>query len=144
MIHWFYGQPGSGKTTLAKAMISNSPQLEFKKYIHIDGDEMRDIFNNKDYSKEGRLNNLRNVNNIARFLEYKGYDVFVSVVAPYNDIRDELRDLDINYYYVHTTETRGREDYFASDFEFNDSDIKINTTNKSVTQSLNEVFTIHR
>ena len=114
MIHWFYGQPGSGKTTLAKAMISNSPQLEFKKYIHIDGDEMRDIFNNKDYSKEGRLNNLRNVNNIARFLEYKGYDVFVSVVAPYNDIRDELRDLDINYYYVHTTETRGREDYFAS------------------------------
>lgn len=144
MIHWFYGQPGSGKTTLAKAMISNSPQLEFKKYIHIDGDEMRDIFNNKDYSKEGRLNNLRNVNNIARFLEYKGYDVFVSVVAPYNDIRDELRDLDVNYYYVHTTETRGREDYFASDFEFNDSDIKINTTNKSVTQSLNEVFTIHR
>ena len=144
MIHWFYGQPGSGKTTLAKAMISNSPQLEFKKYIHIDGDEMRDIFNNKDYSKEGRLNNLRNVNNIARFLEYKGYDVFVSVVAPYNDIRDELRDLDINYYYVHTTETRGREDYFASDFEFNDSDIKINTTNKSVTESLNEVFTIHR
>lgn len=144
MIHWFYGQPGSGKTTLAKAMISNSPQLEFKKYIHIDGDEMRDIFNNKDYSKEGRLNNLRNVNNIARFLEYKGYDVFVSVVAPYNDIRDELRDLDVNYYYVHTTETRGREDYFASDFEFNDSDIKINTTNKSVTESLNEVFTIHR
>ena len=144
MIHWFYGQPGSGKTTLAKAMISNSPQLEFKKHIHIDGDEMRDIFNNKDYSKEGRLNNLRNVNNIARFLEYKGYDVFVSVVAPYNDIRDELRDLDVNYYYVHTTETRGREDYFASDFEFNDSDIKINTTNKSVTQSLNEVFTIHR
>jgi serine/threonine-protein kinase RIO1 len=105
---------------------------------------MRTIFNNKDYSKEGRLNNLRNVNNIARFLEYKGYDVFVSVVAPYNDIRDELRDLDINYYYVHTTETRGREDYFASDFEFNDSDIKINTTNKSVTESLNEVFTIHR
>lgn len=144
MIHWFYGQPGSGKTTLAKAMISNSPQLEFKKHIHIDGDEMRTIFNNKDYSKEGRLNNLRNVNNIARFLEYKGYDVFVSVVAPYNDIRDELRDLDVNYYYVHTTETRGREDYFASDFEFNDSDIKINTTNKSVTESLNEVFTIHR
>ena len=41
MIYWFYGQPGSGKTTLAKSMIGQLPQLVFKKHVHIDGDEMR-------------------------------------------------------------------------------------------------------
>lgn len=144
MIYWFYGQPGSGKTTLAKSMIGQLPQLVFKKHVHIDGDEMRKIFDNKDYSKEGRLKNLRNVNNIVRFLDYKGFEVFVSVVAPYNEIRDELRDLDINYYHVHTNEIRGREDYFASDFESNDSDYKIDTTHKSPIDCINEILTIHR
>ena len=70
--------------------------------------------------------------------------MFVSVVAPYNEIRDELRDLDINYYHVHTSEIRGREDYFASDFESNDSDYKIDTTHKKPIDCINEILTIHR
>lgn len=144
MIYWFYGQPGAGKTTLAKAL---KEQLEFNNHRmvqHIDGDELRHIFDNKDYSKEGRLKNLRNVNNIARYLSYKGWDVVISVVAPYNETRDELRDLDIEFYYVHTTETRGREDFFVSDFEINSDDPKLDTTNKSVLETLHEIFTIHR
>lgn len=144
MIYWFYGQPGAGKTTLAKAL---KEQLEFNNHRmvqHIDGDELRHIFDNKDYSKEGRLKNLRNVNNIARYLSYKGWDVVISVVAPYNETRNELRDLDIEFYYVHTTEERGREDFFVNDFEINSEDLKLDTTNKSVLQTLNEIFTIHR
>ena len=144
MIYWFYGQPGSGKTTLAKALKEQLELNNHRMVQHIDGDELRHIFDNKDYSKEGRLKNLRNVNNIARYLSYKGWDVVISVVAPYNETRNELRDLDIEFYYVYTTETRGREDFFVNDFEINSDDLKLDTTNKSVLQTLNEIFTIHR
>ena len=52
MIYWFYGQPGAGKTTLGNALQERlnkkSPHL---KIIRIDGDEMREIFQNKDYLK---------------------------------------------------------------------------------------------
>lgn len=144
MIYWFYGQPGSGKTTLAKALKEQLELNNHRMVQHIDGDELRHIFDNKDYSKEGRLKNLRNVNNIARYLNHKGWDVVISVVAPYNETRNELRDLDIEFYYVYTTEERGREDFFVNDFEINSEDLKLDTTNKSVLQTLNEIFTIHR
>ena len=65
MIIWLYGQPGAGKTTLANTL---------KTYIdavHIDGDDIRTLFDNKDYSKEGRIKNLTLANNIVRFLDSK-------------------------------------------------------------------------
>jgi adenylylsulfate kinase-like enzyme len=144
MIYWFYGQPGSGKTTLAKALKEHLELNNHRMVQHIDGDELRHIFDNKDYSKEGRLKNLRNVNNIARYLSYKGWDVVISVVAPYKETRNELRDLDVEFYYVHTNEDRGREDFFVERFEVDCRDQKLDTTNKSVLQTLNEIFTIHR
>ena len=144
MIYWFYGQPGAGKTTLAKALKEHLELNNHRMVQHIDGDEMRHIFDNKDYSKEGRLKNLQNINNIIRFLHHKGWDVVVSVVAPYNETRNQLRDLDIEFYYVHTTEERGREDFFANRFEVDYRDKKIDTTNKSVLETLHEIFTIHR
>ena len=55
MIYNLIGQPHSGKTTLAKhlktALEINNPQ---RKALIIDGDDLRKILNNKDYSKEGR------------------------------------------------------------------------------------------
>ena len=48
MIYWFTGQPGAGKTTLSKHLISYLENTE--KVIHIDGDDLRLIFENKDFS----------------------------------------------------------------------------------------------
>jgi adenylylsulfate kinase-like enzyme len=49
MIYWFTGQPGHGKTVLAKMLKEyiecNHPT---KKLFHIDGDDLRDILVNKD------------------------------------------------------------------------------------------------
>ena len=93
MIYWFYGQPGSGKTTLGNALKEKLlNNYEYSNIIRIDGDEMRNIFQNKDYSEQGRRNNLRKVNDLIRFLYHKDYTVIVSVVAPYKDVRDEIKD----------------------------------------------------
>lgn len=140
MIYWFYGQPGSGKTTLGNALKEKLlNHYEYSNIIRIDGDEMRNIFQNKDYSEQGRRNNLRKVNDLIRFLYHKDYTVIVSVVAPYKDVRDEIKDLNPIMIYLHTSEIRGREDYFAKDLVVGEDDIQIDTTNKSIIQALNEI-----
>lgn len=144
MIYWFYGQPGAGKTTLARALKEHLEYNNHRVVQHIDGDEMRSIFKNTDYSKEGRMNNLRKVNDLIRFLDFKGFDVVVSVVAPYMDVRDEILDLNPQMIYVHTTEIRGREDYFADEFEISGEDINIDTTSRTPLDCLNEIFTLYR
>ena len=114
MIYWFYGQPGSGKTTLAKSL------LEKIDAIHIDGDDVRKIFNNQDYSKDGRIKNLTNINNIVRFLDHKGFNVVVSVVSPYKEMREEFKKScgdSIVEIYVHTNRKRQREQFKVEGYE---------------------------
>ena len=142
MIYWFYGQPGAGKTTLGNALAER--YKPWNKLIRIDGDVMRNIFQNKDYSDEGRRKNLRKVNDIARFLHYNDYIVIISVVAPIKEIREEIRDLNPRMIYVFTNEIRGREDYFAKDFEVNDRDFSINTDNTNPQKCINEVLAFYR
>ena len=130
MILWFYGQPGAGKTTLANAL-----NLRING-IQVDGDDVRNVFNNKDYSKEGRIKNLTLINNIVRFLDHKNFDVIVSVVSPYQEIRDQMLDLDIKYFYVYTSEIRGKEQFFVKDLEIGKNDIMLDTTNKTIDEVL--------
>jgi len=53
MIYWLTGQPGAGKTTLAKWMVA---ALQGDAIL-VDGDDIREIFDNKDYSEIGRRKN---------------------------------------------------------------------------------------
>ena len=57
MIYYLIGQPGAGKTTIANEMITNPKRDTFAAY-HIDGDDIRDLFDNKDYSEQGRRRNI--------------------------------------------------------------------------------------
>lgn len=140
MVYWFYGQPGSGKTTLAKTL---SEHLQFnlhRQVFHIDGDTLRLLFGNTNYSRDGRVENIRRAISIARYLDHTGYDVIISLVAPYKDVRNELKELArCQYFYVHTSETRGRENFFSPEMEIDGDDVKIDTTSKSPIECLSEV-----
>ena len=95
-------------------------QTHSEKTILIDGDQLRDIFKNVNYGKEGRVENIKRAQNIAKFLHYQGYYVVVALVAPYKDLRDEFKtEMQNNLVeiYVHTNTERGRESYFVSDYE---------------------------
>lgn len=137
MIILLFGQPASGKTTLSDALtekkISYTEQY-FQKYgidgsiitrwygkkvIKIDGDKWREITKNKDYSKQGRLINLKGAFDMALYLEKEGYVVVLSFVTPYQELRDYLKDNaeDLLQFHLTYSGNRGRDDRFAPDFE---------------------------
>ena len=146
MIIWLTGQPGSGKTTLATEFIKHVKK-DNTKIINIDGDDLRNISKNKDYSKEGRIKNISTAISIMRFLANKDYICIVSIVAPYRFLRDELKDefpfLEV---YLFTDQKRGREHFFAQDYEppVDPKHLSIDTGKLTIKESLNEILNVYR
>ena len=143
MIYWFTGQPCAGKTVLANMLKKEHLPNAFR----IDGDEMRELFTNKDYSIKGRVENVGTAQRIAHYLHNQGYTVIVSLVSPYIDQREDFKDLlgdDIKEIYVYTTEKRER-DHFASDAyvapykNYIDINTNFDTPIKSLKKILSEI-----
>ncbi len=148
MIFWFTGQPGSGKTTLANKLIDViSSENSKAKIINIDGDDLRSISKNKDYSKAGRIKNISTAISIVRFLANKGYICVISIVAPYRFLRDELKE-DFNFLevYLHTDEIRGREDFFAEDYEkpIDPNTLSLDTGKLNIKECIDEILDVYR
>ena len=149
MVLWFTGQPGSGKTTLTKKFIDDKligfMKVHPMRIVHIDGDDLREIVDNKDYSEKGRRENIYLAMNLARFMDNKGFTVIVSLVSPYRDQREELKmERNIGEFYLHTTEIRGKEDYFVEGYEpplHNFTDID---TDKPIEECIDEILNVYR
>ena len=139
MIIWFTGQPGSGKTTICKRILWDKPGV-----FHIDGDDLRDLFDNKDYSESGRRKNIELAQQIAQYLHKKGSDVVVSLVSPYKDQRDKFKEKmgdNLVEVYVYTSEVRGREDFFVNDYQQpTEKYLDLDTTNESIEESTKKVL----
>ncbi len=140
MIIWITGQPGSGKTTICEEIL----RLRDHRVFHIDGDDIRDLFDNKDYSEQGRRKNIELAQQIAQYLHNQGKDVLVSLVSPYKDQRDRFKEKmgdNMVEVYLHTTEIRGREDFFVKEYEKpTERYLSINTTNETVEESTKKVL----
>jgi adenylylsulfate kinase len=105
---------------------------------------LRDLFDNKDYSEQGRRKNIQLAQQIAEYLTNKGEDVLVSLVSPYKDQRDKFKVKmgdNIVEVYVHTSEIRGREDFFVREYEQPTKNyLDIDTTNESIEVSVKKVL----
>ena len=123
MIYWFTGQPAHGKTVLGRKLhryLQTEKKNWRKDVFHLDGDHLREITVNKDYSEQGRINNIRNAQMICEYLHLHNCDVVVSLVAPYKWLRDEFKERmngEITEIYVHTTEPRERDHFKVEGYE---------------------------
>jgi adenylylsulfate kinase len=141
MVILFYGQPASGKTTLADAYVLKNWEKHLG-IIRIDGDKWRDITKNKDYSKEGRIRNLKGAFDMALYLEQLGYTPILSFVTPYDELRQYLKDNSnkLIEVYLEYSEDRGRTSYFAKDFEIPTIEcLKMNTSDLSIDECVNKI-----
>ena len=92
MIYWITGRAKSGKTTLAYEMISGFKK-EGKPVLLLDGDDVREQFNNQDYSNFARTNHIMNIANFAAIAEKQGIIVIIALISPIRSIRVKARKL---------------------------------------------------
>jgi adenylylsulfate kinase-like enzyme len=152
MIIVLFGQPTSGKTTLAKSYQMRL-FLDYGVSVPIvDGDDIRAMFNNQDYSKEGRIKNLNRISDIATFLNKQYHVVLVSAVYPIAEARtylDQLNPEQVIWVYLTYQGERGREANHVKDYEIpNEFEmpnlLNLNTTNNDVEQCTQKIRAFHR
>jgi adenylylsulfate kinase-like enzyme len=146
-IIWLTGQPGSGKTTLANSIAEEVNNRDNTlQTIIVDGDDLRSLTVNKDYSKAGREKNITTAQQIAHFLFNKKFFVIVSLVAPYRNLREKFKGMtSVLEVYLHTTEIRGRENFFADDYEIPTANfLNLDTTNKNIKECVDEILDVYR
>ena len=133
MIIVLFGQPHSGKSTLAAELNAHN----------IDGDKLRELFSNKDYSKEGRIKNLNRASDIAHYLNSVGEPVVLSLVYPYKEARDYLNSLtnDVLWVYLIYSGERGRENFHVKDFDTPDEEdvLCLDTSKLSIEECVNAI-----
>lgn len=149
-LYWFTGQAGAGKTVLANLLKKHFEKLPIdktigKKYVIIDGDDIRAIYENKDYSIEGRKANVDFVQKLCLFLIKNDITPIVCMVSPFakqrEDFINENNGVEI---FVTTKEIRGREHYHVEYFEKPDLSrenvVVIDTTSSRDSESFGRLY----
>lgn len=95
---WFTGISGSGKSTLAIALKEELDKLSIKTQI-IDGDETRKAVGHLfGHTKEERMKMFSVNRLVAQYLKENDICTLVAVVAPFKEIRENLREYFGNAY----------------------------------------------
>ena len=155
MIYWFTGQPAAGKTVLGKKLhkfLQTEKRNWRKSVFHVDGDHLREIYQNKDYSEKGRRLNITNAQALVEYLHKCECDVVVSLVAPYLDLRESFKDKfgdDIVEIYVHTTQVRERDHFHVANYEppqinFIDVDTTKDSPDNSFSKLINHLTKLNK
>lgn len=103
-IIWLTGNSGAGKTTLANEVCSKLKK-NGQNVMILDGDEIRDIFKNTGFERAARIQHIKDVGKMAVFLKKQGIIPIVSLISPYQEARDYVREIsseDFTEIYVST------------------------------------------
>ncbi len=94
------GLSGAGKTTIAKALVA---ALQAKKHnpILLDGDEVRTAIQLTLFDEAARKQHNRSVGALAALLQKQGHIVIVALIAPYREVRNEIRSNCACFYEVY-------------------------------------------
>lgn len=146
-IYWFTGQPGAGKTVLGKKLVEflGTEKRNWRSNVfHVDGDDLRALTINQNYTKEGRIQNIRNAQMIAEYVYKNGCDVVVTLVSPYLEIREEFKQRignDLYEFYVHTSKKRERDEFKVDDYEApTQKFMDVDTTKDNPIQSFTKII----
>lgn len=141
-----FGQPGSGKSTLAKELCRQFNSDWESSHI-VDGDSVRSIFSNTDYSREGRMKNLARISELAKYMSYQVDLVVVAAVYPYKNSREYLNSIHPHTTWVYLTfdGARGREAYFSREFEEPSGNfMALNTSKYGIKECAEKIRAFHR
>lgn len=91
MILFFIGLPGSGKTTIGKAVYDKIKHHRINT-VFLDGDTFRKLFEDDlDYSLEGRMRNLRRMLAFCKTLDEQKINVVCCVLSVFPDFLEKYR-----------------------------------------------------
>lgn len=160
-VYWLTGLPGAGKTTIGKALVARL-RAATEQVVHLDGDELRQVFDDYGYSREARLKLATQYAKLATLLANQGTTVVVSTVSLFHEIHDLNRENNTHYFEVFVnppqqvlTERNQKKLYATEDCPVNpkivgqgitpefptDPDLNIDSHLLSVEQSVQQILT---
>jgi adenylylsulfate kinase-like enzyme len=101
MVIWFIGMSASGKTTISTKFISMLKMHTNKQIYHLDGDNIRFLFNNTDYSIQGRELNAKILSELSKFLQSDKVVIVASVLSIFPLWQKWNRENIHNYYEIY-------------------------------------------
>lgn len=93
---WITGLSGAGKTTVGK-MLYEHIRKNKSNIVLLDGDILRQVYQDNTYSKEGRVELTYRNGRLCKMLNDQGIDVIICCVAMFDECRAWNRDNIINY-----------------------------------------------
>ena len=94
--YWITGLSGAGKTTIG-VMLRDYMKNKGRQVVILDGDEIREVLKNEDYTREGRIKIALQYGGLSRWLNMQGVDVVACTVSMYDIVRNWNRNNIENY-----------------------------------------------
>lgn len=85
-VYWITGLSGAGKTTVGTRLYGYLKERQ-NDVVRLDGDVLRELFRNTDYTYAGRKKLAYQYGSLCRILSEQGIDVVICTVSMHDEIR---------------------------------------------------------